>query len=533
MADVNFFRLKNHVESLKCLAWSAAYLVQEENDDVVRRKLHEYSVLWLQMKADWIKQIPESEEAVHTVNMFRLLEDHELWLRLKLTRVEVTWYRKQYPECDLTQSWVNAFGQIHSNSKEVVDKAMVLLEQTWVFWAGDNTEDLEMGARCAERAVKLVSGSAPLEGLAWFWRFKCEHRLLKLQVQEAMKRAGEEQVMLRKERKGIQGEEEREPEPTPAYPGLELSVQQRLTDMLSRVERILSHDQGWRDTDWLDSRTLSQIMLSAGFHLQLLGHSGLQLFRSVVRLGEEHQVLEETLVAITELIKAGDEVDLDKVLQFGEKLSESKKKGGNNYLAGLAVAAHMKVKGRIKDAATVLNKLLDCEALKLANIIEYNIQSRVKLELSKIKIKVDHEEEEERLRLEGPLELSSDAWKLVNQCLRWLDDTKNEAHRLDPRTLWMLPWSACHQFECLDQLSYLYRTISAPRELKSYIKIGLTFAQEECLALRTGDLLIKLAAANLLCEDEVAAGVQIEGAHFILGDIINSRVDKTKVKNVS
>ena len=45
-------------------------------------------------------------------------------------------------------------------SKEVVNRladggrawAMVLVEQTWVFWLEDNLEDLEVGARCCENS---------------------------------------------------------------------------------------------------------------------------------------------------------------------------------------------------------------------------------------------------------------------------------------------------------------------------------------------------------------------------------------------
>ena len=42
-------------------------------------------------------------------------------------------------------------------SNTTMDKGVVLLEQAWVFWLGDNLEDLEMGARCAEKAVVLLS----------------------------------------------------------------------------------------------------------------------------------------------------------------------------------------------------------------------------------------------------------------------------------------------------------------------------------------------------------------------------------------
>ena len=55
----------------------------------------------------------------------------------------------------------------------------------------------------------------------------CEHRLLMLQVQGTMVRAGEERMVGRRERKDV-GEEEQEIEPTPACPGLEIAVQMKL-----------------------------------------------------------------------------------------------------------------------------------------------------------------------------------------------------------------------------------------------------------------------------------------------------------------
>ena len=92
-----------------------------------------------------------------------------------------------------------------------------------------------------------------LEGVAWFWKFKCEHRLVQMQVNAAIEAAGEEKVLVRKEKEGFQGEEVKEPEPTPAFPGLELSVQMRLVSMLHNAEKI------WKTTsftpsDWMDAR---------------------------------------------------------------------------------------------------------------------------------------------------------------------------------------------------------------------------------------------------------------------------------------
>ena len=417
---------------------------------------------------------------------------------------------------------------MHKNSKEPLDKPMIFLEQTWVFWLGDNTEDLEMGAKCAERAAKMLAGDY-MEALAWFWRFKCEHRLLCLQVQEAMRRAGEEQVQLRKEKEGMPGEDEREPEPTPAYKGLELSVQQNLTHMLETCVSIWCN-QSFTVTDWMDTNTMCHFMLAVGFQLELMGHSGINMFRKVVNISETHSVNEEiTIVAMTELIKVGDHVDVDKVMIICEKLT-SDKKPSLGCLPGLAIALMLKNKGCYSEAAHVLNSMLDCKTIyTTTSTTEYNIKSRAKLELSKLKLRLDHKDTEDRFCLEGPLELTSEAYKLVDMCYRWLEEAKTEPHNQEPRLLWLLPYVAIQRLECLDHLASLYRTISSPLLLKCYVKTALTSCQEECLPLRTADYLVKLASTNLLCDDEVGAKVQIDGVQFILGDIMDNKADKIKV----
>ena len=96
---------------------------------------------------------------------------------------------------------VGSLVEIGWYSNTTMDKGVVLLEQAWVFWLRDNLEDLEMGARCAEKAVVLLSWQQ-LCGFAWYWRFMCEHRLLMLQVQGTMVRVGEEWMVGRREGAG-------------------------------------------------------------------------------------------------------------------------------------------------------------------------------------------------------------------------------------------------------------------------------------------------------------------------------------------
>jgi hypothetical protein len=59
----------------------------------------------------------------------------------------------------------------------------------------------------------------------------------------------------------------------------------------------------------------------------------------------------------------------------------------------------------------------------------------------------------------------------------------------DPFLLWMRPRLCVLQLRCVEQLSSLFRKISAPRELNCYLKEGLKVAQWQCLPLRAANLL--------------------------------------------
>jgi hypothetical protein len=73
---------------------------------------------------------------------------------------------------------------------------MVLPEQAWVFWLGDNLEDLEMEARCAEK-FRSSKGCNYVVRPAWYWRFMWEHKLLVHQVQGGIVRVREERRIRR------------------------------------------------------------------------------------------------------------------------------------------------------------------------------------------------------------------------------------------------------------------------------------------------------------------------------------------------
>ena len=76
-------------------------------------------------------------------------------------------------------------------------------------------------------AGELLGVSSRGRGAAKHWEAMCRHMLLSIQLSEAVAEATEAKQVERKERKGLEGEDdpEREGEPTPAFPGSELSPQ--------------------------------------------------------------------------------------------------------------------------------------------------------------------------------------------------------------------------------------------------------------------------------------------------------------------
>ena len=369
-----------------------------------------------------------------------------------------------------------------------------------------------------------------LEGVAWFWKFKCEHRLLMFQVEEAIAKAGEQKLVSRKEREGLQGEEEREPEPTPAYPGLELSVQARLAELLHRAEDIwCGGGPQFRPSDWCGPRTMCQLLLAAALHLKLFGHSAPRLLRLVARLGREHGGCEEeVLVALAELAAAGAEVEVEAVLALGRGMKEAKPLRG---LAGVTLALVLGRRGDIRGASSILQEMMDGEALKQNTIEASLVKSRVLGDLSRLKLHVGHRDVGDQ-ELVGPLELATFSYQSANLACRWWDEVVRIPHRQDPSLLWKGPYADSLQLERLAHLESLYRTTSSVRELKCYAKQGLKEAQENCLALRTAEKLVSLASVNLLCEDEAGAEVNLRGAQFVLEDVMGSSGSSKKVRLV-
>ena len=137
----HFHKRKNYRKALGCLAQSLVHLVMMDNEEETAERLPDSAQLWLDIRRDWVAASREECEAVTMWSLVSELAGAEAWVRLKLARLEATWYRGQYSgPADMTQMWVNSFGAVLQNSAERVDKGMVILEQTWVFWLGDNNE---------------------------------------------------------------------------------------------------------------------------------------------------------------------------------------------------------------------------------------------------------------------------------------------------------------------------------------------------------------------------------------------------------
>ena len=78
-----------------------------------------------------------------------------------------------------------------------------------------------------------------------------------------------------------------------------------------------------------------------------------------------------------------------------------------------------------------------------------------------------------------------EAWKVAVLCYMWRTPSSQ-----DP---WMGPRLCILQLRCVQQLSSLFRQISATRELKCYLKEGLKVAQWQCLPFQAANQLVHLA----------------------------------------
>ena len=335
LAEV-LWRVGEHRAALASLARGLLAALEEEE---AGRLLQEGGKTWVLVKREWQKAGGGAE--VHATSLAGLGLEGELGEVSKenlaaLGRAEVTWYRTPYLAGDtLTESWIGAAAALARVSKDRVDHGMVLLEQAWVFWLGDNTEDLEMGARCAEKAASLLAGEGLGLGWALYLRFLCEHRLLQLQVLAGVEAAEQAKALERREREGQGPGQAQDTEVTPAFPGLQLALQEQLASYLREAVR------GWARVElepsgWLPARTLLDIMLGVAMEQRRLGESGRQALLLVAEVAARLGEVEHEVVALGELVGLEGEgrwEEVDRLLTLGRQLEEKK----TNSASGLQV----------------------------------------------------------------------------------------------------------------------------------------------------------------------------------------------------
>ena len=273
----------------------------EEANRVAR--LQEGGKTWCQIKREWQKACGES--VVNNVHILSLAEEGSLGkegdlpqdVRLRLGRAEITWHRLPYtPGASLTESWVSAAAALAKLSKDPIDHGMVLLEQTLVFWLGDNTDDLKMGSRCAEKAASMLAGDGQFLGWALFWRFMCDHRTMMVQILEEVEKAEQVKMLERKEKEGLGGQQDvQETEVTPAFSGLTLEVQEKLFGLLEKALEAWSRVE-LEPNDWMSSKTICDMLLALAWHQRRLGMSGRGAFELAAKMARqlselEHEVL--------------------------------------------------------------------------------------------------------------------------------------------------------------------------------------------------------------------------------------------------
>ena len=299
-ADV-FAKLGRHKEALVSLAKGLLIATQVEEASRVAR-LQEGGKTWCQVKREWQKACGES--AVNNIHIIDLAREGSFGkdgdlprdILLSLGRAEITWHRVPYtPGGSLTESWVGAAAALAKFSKNPIDHGMVLLEQTLVFWIGDNTEDLKTGSKCAEKAASMLAGDGQALGWALFWRFMCDHRTLMVQIQEEVEKAEQMKVLERKEKEGLGGQQDiQETEVTPAFRGLTMEEQERLLGILDQALEAWSRVE-LEPSDWMSSKTICDMLLALAWHQRKLGESGRKAFELTAKMAcqlsePEHEV---------------------------------------------------------------------------------------------------------------------------------------------------------------------------------------------------------------------------------------------------
>ena len=182
-------------------------------------------------------------------------------------------------------------------------------------------------------------------------------------------------------------------------------------------------------------------------------------------------------------------------------------------------------RGEVEDARKVIEEMLRDASVRSNSLRFYLIQAELRLLASKMRMRerewVDHHSvrgtAKTKLSQAGPIDLALDAWKLAATASKWAETDLRTPSSQELSLLWIVPMLGDLQLRCVDQISSLFRSIGAPRELKCHLKWGLRLTQTLCLPLRSAHFLLKLSDCYLLCDDEVAAEALLQGVDHILG----------------
>ena len=357
-----FAKLGRHKEALVSLAKGLFIAAQVEEASRVTR-LQEGGKTWCQMKREWQKAC--GERVVDTTHILSLAQEGSLGkegdvprdVMLRLGRAEVTWHRVPYsPGGSLTESWVGAAAALAKLSKDPIDHGMVLLEQAVVFWMGDNTEDLKMGSRCAEKAASMLAGDGQNLGWALFWRFMCDHRSMMVQILEEVEKAEQVKMLERKEKEGLGGQQDiQETEATPAFSGLTQEVEEKLLGFLEKALEAWSRVE-LEVNDWMSSKTICDMLLALAWHQRRLGMSGREAFQLAAKVARqlsepEHEVIfwikfEGRVIstklikvlALAELVRFGQCDEMEKMVKVAETLEKSKTGTASGLHTGVVMA---------------------------------------------------------------------------------------------------------------------------------------------------------------------------------------------------
>jgi len=543
-----------HKLALSSLVTSFVYCLDENlTRKEIMERIHQYQFgrSWISIKKDWLKLGESVEDEVHATGVVSLLGEGlgvevSAERQKRLAREEVGWHRMAYGAgVDLSASWVDAAGSVLKLSSDKTDKAMVLVEQSWVFWLGDNMEDLEMAARCCEKAEKLLAvcegeGRVYL-GLALYWRFMCEHRLLQFQVVEALEKAAAVPAIPERREVGDEAMDPRDVDETvPAFAGLQMEVEDRLVEWLERSVELWEGLEGEVACDWINSKTLLDFVSAVGWELTRLARCVLAVrtWWLLWRLGRKLGEMEHVVMAASELVKGGVEGEvLQFLLEEGKKLEEGRRHNSMAMSVGVSLASVALDKGQEKEAGKILEGLLQSPVIR-QNSLKFNIvECEARLLASQLRTRPGQWVELQHTLLVntlGPNELALEAWRQVSMCQIWWEKDMRTPGVQDPGLLAVGPRLTCLELRAKAQLVNLYSQMSAPREMRCYIKEGLKSAQRNCLPLRSCEILLELAKSNLLCDDEQLALTQLAGAKFTLGGTLGveetggkkQRVDK-------